>query len=162
MAVNRSRVLLIIAGLAIAVAVGLFAVDALLAPTFGSAPNEHPEIQANLFAAASQAGVGGTVSFADLVPGAWDTVYVWDGYTADREHLVFPGLDFGDGGYGTDYVIAFAKAGDLVAWVRFNINDPHVFFDPAGTGIRASRGDAVFAVTLHPDFPTTQYLLLLK
>ena len=139
-----------------------FALDSAMAPIFGSAPNKNPEIQAALVHAAENAGVGGTVSLADVEPGPWDTVYIWDGYTADREHVVFPKVDFGDGGYGTDYVIAFSSAGDLVAWVRFNINDPLVYFDPPGAGIRASRDAAVFAVTRHPDFPDTKFLLLLK
>jgi hypothetical protein len=142
--------------------VGLLVLNSMLAPIFGSAPNEHSELQATLFQAAQKAGVGGTVSLADVEPADWDLIYIWDGYTADREHVIFPGVDFGNGGYGSDYVIAFANAGHLIAWVRFKVNDPHVFFDPPGSGIRASRNAAVFAVTLHPDFPTTQYLLVIQ
>jgi hypothetical protein len=67
-------------------------------PFFGDAPNRRSEIQANLVQAAQQAGEGGGVKFADIVPDRWDTVYVWDGYSADPGNIVFPGINFGPPG----------------------------------------------------------------
>jgi hypothetical protein len=133
--------------------VALSVVDSLLAPTFGSAPNEHPELQAALVTEANRVGFGGTVTLSDVYNGDWDRAWIWDGYTADREHKVFPGVDFGDGGYGSDYVVAFGLDGKLVAWVRFNINEPHVFFDPPASGLVLSRKNAKLLVSEHPTLP---------
>lgn len=122
-------------------------ISTALSPIFGSAPNSRPDIQANLVQAAARAGEGGTVKLADVVLGTWDTAYVWDGYSADIDHAVFPGVDFGSGAYGYDYVLAFAANGKLVSWVRFNVNNPLVYFDlPSSAEIRASRDSAVFEV----------------
>lgn len=129
-------------------AVALILVPLLLAP-----PNQQSHIQRDLVDAASHAGVGGTVDMATVVPVAWDTVYIWDGYTADRKHEVFPSVDFGNGSFGSDYVVAFADHGTLAAWVRFNVDDPHVFFDPPGEGLKLARQDAKFVVSEHPRLP---------
>ena len=129
-----------------------------LSSFFGSAPNRRPEIQADLVRAADRAGEGGTVKLAEVVPGSWDTAYVWDGYSADIDHAAFPGVDFGSGAYGHDYVLAFAANGKLVSWVRFNVNDPLVYFDPPQGGIRTSRDEAVFTVFKDGYYPAG-YLL---
>jgi hypothetical protein len=136
-----------------AVVVGLFVLDSRLAPIFGSAPNEHAELQAALLAEANRVGDGGTVTMSDVYKGDWDRVWIWDGYAADRQHNVFPGVDFGDGGYGVDYVVAFGLDGKLVRWVRFNVNDPIVYFDPPDEGQSAGRADARFRVTHDANYP---------
>ena len=129
-----------------------------LSSFFGSASNSRPEIQADLVRAADRAGDGGTVKLAEVVPGSWDTSYVWGGYSADMDHAAFPGVDFGSGAYGQDYVLAFAANGKLVSWDRFNVNDPLVYFDPPADGIRTSRNDAVFTVIKDVNYPAG-YLL---
>ena len=129
-----------------------------LSSFLGSAPNITPAIEADLVRAADRAGEGGTVKLAEAVPGSWDTAYVWDGYSADIDHAVFPGVDFGSGAYGQDYVLAFAADGKLVSWVRFNVNDPLIYFDPPADGIHASRDDAAFAVVKDTNYPAG-YLL---
>lgn len=141
-------------GLGVAVVVGALLVgDSLLGPIFGSAPNRHAELQAELLAEANRVGDGGTVAMTDVYKANWDHVWIWDGYTADRQHKVFPGVDFGDGGYGVDYVVAFGLDGKLVAWDRFNVNDPIVYFDPPGEGLSAARADARFRVTHDANYP---------
>lgn len=144
--------------LVVGVVVGGVLMSTALSSFFGSAPNSRPEIQADLVRAADQAGEGGTVKLAEVAPGSWDTAYVWDGYSADVDHAVFPGVDFGTGAYGQDYVLAFAANGKLVSWVRFNVNDPLVYFDPPADGIHAPRDSAIFTVVKDANYPAG-YLL---
>lgn len=139
---------------------GLLILNALGSSISGSAPHNRPELQGALVNAAERAGNGGSVALDDVLSSDWDQVWVWDGYSADRDHTVFPHVDFGLGGYGTDYVIAFAKAGELVAWVRFNINDPIVYFDPGDGAITARRDEACFLVTSDADHPAGYVLVL--
>ena len=137
--------------------VGLLVVGVWLSTVFssffGSAPNAQPAIQADLVRAAERAGEGGTVALADVVPGTWDTAYVWDGYSADTDHAVFPSVDFGSGAYGTDFVLAFANDGKLVSWVRFNVNDPLVYFDLPTGEVKALRNNAIFTVVKDGNAP---------
>ena len=158
---REARRLVVVMGGALVLAVAaLMFVSGVLSPFFGDAPNRRSEIQANLVQAAQQAGEGGTVKFADIVPAAWDTVYIWDGYSADPGHVVFPGVDFGTGGYGSDDVVAFSDQGKLVAWVRYNVNQPAVVFEMPSGGIKATREAAVFKVVKDPAYPADYALIL--
>lgn len=139
-------------------AIGLAALD--LSPFAGSAPNNKPEIQTKLVDGANRAGDGGTVKLADVVAGNWDTAYVWEGYGADRDHSVFPGVDFGSGAQGIDDVLAFSNQGKLEAWFRLDIHEPFIYFDLPAGGIRATRDLAVFTVTRDPNYPSGYVLRL--
>lgn len=141
------------------VAAGVLSMTALTS-FFGSAPNAEPALQANFVRAVDRAGDGGKVALADVVPGTWDTAYVWDGYSADTDHAVFPGVDFGLGAHGQDYVVAFATGGNLVSWVRFNVNDPLVYFDLPTGGVNVLRDSALFTVVKDGNYPAG-YLLRL-
>jgi hypothetical protein len=148
----RRRSVSLVAGSAVLVAAALFAPPSLV-KLLVHGPNEHAELQGALVTAASRAGDSGTVSLSDVYPADWDQVWIWDGYTADREHRVFPEIDFGPGGYGQDYVVAFGLSGKLVAWVRFNINEPIVYFDPPGEGFNLTRANARLRVIRDPNYP---------
>ncbi|HEV2006480.1 MAG TPA: hypothetical protein VGQ85_07690 [Candidatus Limnocylindrales bacterium] len=150
-----SVIVLLLAGFGIA---ALAMTD--LSPFYGSAPNEQPGIQANLVDAANRAGEGGSVKFADIVPGGWDTAYVWEGYGADRDHTAFPGVDFGRGAQGDDDVLAFANHGTLEAWVRLDINQSFIYFDLPAGGVKASRDVSVFTVTRDPSYAAGYVLRL--
>ena len=140
--------------------VGALILNWALGSFFGSAPNSHPELQAAIVAAAEQAGEGGTVALAQVYSASWDTVWVWDGYGADTNHEVFPHADFGSGAHGQDYVVAFALTGELVGWVRFNVNDPIVYFDLPTGSIHATRDTAMFHVRSDRDYPAAYVLAL--
>jgi hypothetical protein len=133
--------------------VAVLLVSSTLSAFQGDAPNRQPGIQADLVRAAHEAGDGGKVNLADVVPGQWDTAYVWDGYSADVDHSVFPGVDFGIGAHGQDCVVAFASEGRLVSWVRFNVNEPLVHFEPPADGFRVLRDSAAFEVKRDGDDP---------
>ena len=71
---RRTRAAIAIAGLAIAIV-------ALGAAAFRPPPNEKPDLEASLAAAAAEAGTGGHVRLADVAAFDWDRAYLFGAYT---------------------------------------------------------------------------------
>jgi hypothetical protein len=57
-------------------------------------------------------------------------------------------------------VLAFSDHGTVVAWVRYNVNEPAVAFDLPLGGIKATREAAVFRVVKDPAYPADYALVL--
>jgi hypothetical protein len=120
----------------------------------GCAPaNEHPELAAAIESAVVEAGDGGLVDLADVIPSDWDTVYGFPSDIADSDVSKAIDADFGPGDdsrYPSDggALVVLVKQGKVVAWVVLNrsATSAAVRFDEDIYGKPIKRGAARYRV----------------
>ena len=118
-------------------------------------PNERPDIARSLETAVADAGDGGIIDVATLVPAEWDSFFGFAGYTTDAEITAATGVDFGSSDdskipYDGRNLIVLVDRDRVAAWFVLNAGVPPVAVrlksDFYGVGI--PRDDAVFTAVV--------------
>ncbi len=113
--------------------------------------NERPDLAGAVDSAVAEAGDGGVIDLAEVIPMEWDTVYGFAGYVTNAQITEATGADFGSSDESlipTDglNLVVLINDGKVAAWFVLNHGDNIVAvrFAESLYGQPIARADAVF------------------